>query len=355
MKKSHLKQLIKTILEGINNARLQAENEDDVDQKEVDAMFKQWKAEKKPSAADDDSDCGYDLSDPKHPTYADRMADRADMDRSARRDSGISEGKTKGLSGMKKSPKKGDNTKMKFGSKSITSTDKPVEKKEGKKLPVKNKTSNTETNHRVTKTSTSALPTNSKKVGKALPVGGHGALKEEIVKMIRESLEEMSRVKGAIANKDRIPDPSSPTGYKHRITGVPVPAPKLTGQNYVKKVKEPSLNIDGDEDEDDDFDIPAVEEKPSVGLNVIFADESGEETPLEFDFLNTRWAQAKKYLEQEVMSAVSGALDPNARIGEDVYQKIEDAKEADLDGKLTTSNNTITLFYDSVSKSLRAK
>jgi hypothetical protein len=33
-----------------------------------------------------DDECGYDLSDPKHPTYAERMADRIDEERSRRKD-----------------------------------------------------------------------------------------------------------------------------------------------------------------------------------------------------------------------------------------------------------------------------
>ncbi len=48
-----------------------------------------------------------------------------------------------GASTMKKSPDKKENTQMGYEDKTITSTSNPTEKKEGKKLPVVQKKSNT--------------------------------------------------------------------------------------------------------------------------------------------------------------------------------------------------------------------
>lgn len=163
-----------------------------------------------------------------------------------------------GASTMKKSPDKKDNTQMGYEDKTITSTSSPKEKKEGKKLPVVQKKSNTETDHFVGKKDTATVPAGEKKEGKALPVGGHGAkgIKEDIMKMIRESLEEMARtaavkgndgvVRGGVSLNNRKKDPKSPTGWsmvghKKFPDGTPVEAPKNTGANYVKKGENPNM------------------------------------------------------------------------------------------------------------------
>jgi hypothetical protein len=207
---------------------------------------------------------------------------------------------TAGLSGMKKSPDKKENTQMGYEDKSITSTDKPKEKTEGKKLPVVDKKSNTEKDHVVSDKSTPTVPANEKKEGKALPVGGHSAIKEEIVAMIKETVEEY-RVKGALGKK---------------------------------KVGQPA----------------------QVGLTVTLSTQSGEVITLdEFDFLTRTWPEAKKYLDAEVMALVgAGALDPNAKVGQSVYDAIENAKTLDLDGKLTPENNKVVLQYDPGRKELVA-
>ena len=141
------------------------------------------------------------------------------------------EGK-KGLSGMKKTSDKKENTKMKSGDKTITKTTEPKEKTEGKKLPVVKKPKN--------------------------PKGEK--IKEAILNMVRdviaESIEEMARtaaemgedgiVHGGIGTNNRRQDPKSPTGWsivnhKKFPDGTPCDAPKNTGANYVKKGDNPNM------------------------------------------------------------------------------------------------------------------
>lgn len=132
-----------------------------------------------------DDEAGYDIDDP--------MMDYSDD---------LQENKL-GASTMKKSSDKKDNTQMGYKDKNITSTAKPTEKKEGKKLPVKDSTKNTEKNHVAGGLkSTPALPSGEKQE-KARPTGGHGAknLKEEILQIIREEIEEY-RTKGALGAKN---------------------------------------------------------------------------------------------------------------------------------------------------------
>jgi hypothetical protein len=111
---------------------------------------------------------------------------------------------TKGLSGFKKSKESTEHTENVADSKSLTPTSEPKEKEEGKKLPVVKK------------------PANPQKVGN---------LKEEILSMIREEIDEMARVKGAVGNKFKVEDPNSPTGWAvkgHKTIpdGTPTEAPK---------------------------------------------------------------------------------------------------------------------------------
>jgi hypothetical protein len=110
---------------------------------------------------------------------------------------------SKGLSGFKKSPESTEHTEKVAYSKDLTGPA-PKEKEEGKKLPVVKK------------------PANPQKVGD---------LKEEIMAMIRESIEEMARVKGAVGSKFKVQDPNSPTGWSvkgHKTIpdGTPTEAPK---------------------------------------------------------------------------------------------------------------------------------
>jgi hypothetical protein len=123
---------------------------------------------------------------------------------------------TKGLSGFKKAKESTDHTEAVADSKSLTPTSEPKEKKEGKKLPVVKK------------------PANPQKVG---------SLKEEILSMIREEIDEMARVKGAVGNKFKVEDPNSPTGWAvkgHKTIpdGTPTEAPK---GSYQKTGTNPNL------------------------------------------------------------------------------------------------------------------
>jgi hypothetical protein len=149
----------------------------------------------------------------------------------------------KGLSGFKKSKESTEHTEKVADAKTLTPISEPKEKKEGKKLPVKDNTNKTETDHIVKEKSTSEIPANEKTESKALPVGGHGSLKEEIVKMIRESLEEMARTAGSIGSKYKVEDPNSPTGWSvkgHKTIpdGTPTEAPKGP---YVPKGTNPNM------------------------------------------------------------------------------------------------------------------
>ena len=287
------------------------------------------------------------------------------------------------FSGNTKASDKKDNTEMKSDAKSITSTDKPVEKEGGKKLPVKDSAKNTETDHTETNSGTPAVPASSADE-KARPAGGHAAkkdggmksngLKEDITTMIREALEahrvnEMAKkavafdgktLSGSISNSLRVKDSKSPTGWALSVAykmkdgkvvpaGVPVDAPAMTGKNYVSKgiagMGRPKATPTAS---DADGSGP-------IGLDVS-VELDGETTPLDFDFLNSTWPKAKSFIESEVMANLGdSALDPNVKIGQEVYTAIEKAKENDLDGKLNASNNKVELFFDTASKQLKVK
>lgn len=118
---------------------------------------------------------------------------------------------SKGLSGMKKSKESTEHTEKVADSKDLTGPA-PKEKEEGKKLPVVKK------------------PANPQKVG---------SIKEEILQMIREEIDEMARVKGAVGSKFKVKDANSPTGWvvkghKTIPDGTPTEAPKGP---YIKKGK----------------------------------------------------------------------------------------------------------------------
>lgn len=246
MKKSELKKLIKSIVSEVKNLR---------------------------GGPHDDEDSGYDLNDPKHPSWGDRNADKYDRNRTSQRDERGEEDQMLGLnhddsepmfedaklgvSSMKKASNKKDNTQMGYTDKSITSTDSPKEKTEGKKLPIIKKVGKSDKNHITKKTGTSAI-------------------KEDILKMIRESINEMAKtaitldpsgiVRGGVPIQYRVQDPNSTTGWSLKgytqkfPDGTPVEAPKNTGANY-KKVGSPSQgtvspsvgNVDSSEEFDTSF------------------------------------------------------------------------------------------------------
>lgn len=114
---------------------------------------------------------------------------------------------SKGLSGFKETKDSSEHTENIADSKDLTGKG-PVEKTEGKKLPVVKK------------------PTTPQKIGN---------LKEEIMEMIREAIEEAEvdeiRKPGSIGSKFKVKDPSSPTGWSikgHKTIpdGTPTEAPK---------------------------------------------------------------------------------------------------------------------------------
>ena len=122
---------------------------------------------------------------------------------------------TKGLSGFKKSKDSTEHTEKIAASKDLTGAA-PKEKEEGKKLPVVKK------------------PANPQKVGN---------IKEEILQMIREEIDEMARTAGSIGSKYKVEDPNSPTGWvvkghKTIPDGTPTEAPKGP---YVPKGTNPNL------------------------------------------------------------------------------------------------------------------
>ena len=235
---------------------------------------------------------------------------------------------TKGLSGFKKTSDKAEHTEDIATSKSLTPNSEPKEKEEGKKLPVVKKP--------------------------ATPSTG-ASLKEEILGMVREALEqsrinEMPRTAGAIASKFKkqvSPGNWVVSGHPSIPDGTPTEAPKgpyvpkgIAGMGRPKKGAEPAVS---------------GQATASVPLIVSAVMPDGKAVELNYDFINNTWPAAKKYIEQEVMSELPDALDPNVKIGQSVYDKIESAKELEIDGKLNQSNNKITLSFDKASKQLIAK
>ena len=469
MKKSELKKLVLFVLNEIyeHDSPYMESDDSALDNDTFDSEMKRalqgWKAHKSQTSGEDDS--GYDLNDPKHPTYAERMADRADIARDEKKYAGLDESKedkittpikddirnvkpkalssaskesgpAKGTSGLKDSPEKEENTQMGKDDKSVTSTSSPKEKKETKKLPVKDNTSNTETDHFADQKTTPEPPANEKEESKIRPVGGH-ALKEEIMRMVHEAIEEtgilnegyslkkvkefaasngmatiyeivdnrsaeqiglaqffksflsielnrteklikinvgkndpqaafnywiktspkakklglteMARTKGAVSIADRIPNPKSPTGYSHRITGEPVSAPKNTGKNYAAK------GMSG-------MGRPTAESIDYI--DVIAELPTGTKAIGEFP-LNARTLSGaidKSSLESRVSKFIHGNADlmehsdswPKG-IDKNVFPTFKKIEELWLDDKLTLSNNRITLYIDPDYEMLRAK
>jgi len=203
----------------------------------------------------------------------------------------------KGLSGNTVASKKTPNTKMKSDSKSITSTDKPKEKKEGTKLPVKEKKKNTETKRVVKKSDTPKIPVGEKKEGTKRPVGGTApkkkSLKEALQFLVKEAVDEY-RTKGALG-----------AGNANRTTAV-----KNTGLNYKGKASVPA----------DAFSDASSDTAPEVVDDVYafeFIDPSGNVIELDPDLPYYGPNQLQSYLEKEVM-AFTGKID--AKLSPDVLK-----------------------------------
>ena len=181
---------------------------------------------------------------------------------------------TKGLSGFKKAKESTDHTENVADSKSLTPTSEPKEKEEGKKLPVVKK------------------PANPQKVG---------SIKEEILSMIREEIDEMARVKGAVGNKFKVEDPNSPTGWAvkgHKTIpdGTPTEAPKGpyqktgTNPNMGRPKTSPVVSTGTGSQAEIARTEEAVEEFMKYNPNATeqevvdaIAEKSTEETPLSLD------------------------------------------------------------------------
>jgi len=225
----------------------------------------------------------------------------------------------KGLSGFKKSKESTEHTEKVADAKTLTPISEPKEKKEGKKLPIKDKSDKTETDHMVKDKSTSDVPANEKAESKALPVGGHGAVKEEIIKMIRESLEEMARTAGSIGSKYKVEDPSSPTGWvvkghKSIPDGTPTEPPKGP---YVPKGENPNIG--------------RPKKTDNVSVNNKAANARTEEVIEDFLQYNSEAS------EQEVTDAVNQKNSDETPMNTDpvfikkVMEKIKSEKSADGD------------------------
>jgi len=181
---------------------------------------------------------------------------------------------TKGLSGFKKAKESTDHTENVADSKSLTPTSEPKEKEEGKKLPVVKK------------------PSNPQKVG---------SIKEEILSMIREEIDEMARVKGAVGNKFKVEDPNSPTGWAvkgHKTIpdGTPTEAPKGpyqktgTNPNMGRPKTSPVVSTGTGTQAEIARTEEAVEEFMKYNPNATeqevvdaIAEKNSEETPLSMD------------------------------------------------------------------------
>jgi hypothetical protein len=121
---------------------------------------------------------------------------------------------SKGLSGFKKSKESTEHTEQVADSKSLTPTSEPKEKEEGKKLPVVKK------------------PANPQKVGN---------LKEEILSMIREEIDEMARTAGSVGSKfkkETEPGKWVVMGHPTIPDGTPTTPPKGP---YVAKGTNPNM------------------------------------------------------------------------------------------------------------------
>jgi hypothetical protein len=131
--------------------------------------------------------------------------------------------------------------------------------------------------------------------------------KKELVSLIREAIDEY-RTKGAL-------------GKKNPARGTPV----KTGAKKVNTVEVY-------------FQDAAGNMKPVTGgLNSI----SG----MKFDFITSTWPRTKSFLEKELMVNL-GDVALSARIGQSVYDELENAKMNELDDLLTVNNNVIVFYLE---------
>lgn len=206
-----------------------------------------------------------------------------------------------------------NNTQMKSGDKTITSTTAPKEKAEGKKLPVVKKP---------------ATPTVSKE-----------SLKESVIRMIREELEEMARTPMTVNNgvvsgagsKFIVQDPSSSTGYSLKghpkfPDGTPATAPKGP---YVPKGQVGMGRPASEESTNGSIDIKV--DGRSIGqfdLSAKLPSGKPDMTPMQ------------KRLRQFIYNDPDMAayeIDPS------VEAKFEQLSDLDLDDKLTSANRAVNL------------
>ncbi len=126
-------------------------------------------------------------------------------------------------------------------------------------------------------------------------------LKEEIIQMIREEIDEMARVKGAVGNKFKVEDPNSPTGWvvkghKTIPDGTPTEAPKGpyqktgTNPNMGRPKTTPVVSTGTGTQAEIARTEEAVEEFMKYNPNATeqevvdaIAEKSTEETPLSLD------------------------------------------------------------------------
>lgn len=214
---------------------------------------------------------------------------------------------TKGLSGFKKSKDSTDHTENVASSKDLTGKG-PVEKQEGKKLPVVKK------------------PATPQKVG---------SIKEEILEMIREAILEADieeiRVKGAVGSKFKVQDASSPTGYvvkghKTIPDGTPTEAPKgpyvpkgIAGMGRPKKIV-PVASVGGT-----DFDTAT---RGAIENILTAAPETTDDDIMKQ--LSSSASEEEVSLNLDPMFVKKTASELRKELSADTSTQPEDAPESDL-------------------------
>jgi hypothetical protein len=214
---------------------------------------------------------------------------------------------------MKKAALPQDNTQMKAHDKSVTSTSEPKEKTESKKLPVVKKP---------------ATPTVAKE-----------SLKESIIKMIREELDEMARTPMTINNgvvsgagaKFIVKDPASSTGYS--LKGHPK-FPDGTPANPPKGPYVPKGNAG--------MGRPASEESVNGSIDVKVDGKSLGQFDLSAKLPSGKpdMTPMQKRLRQFIYNDPDMAayeIDPS------VEAKFEQLSDMELDGKLSSANRMVNL------------
>ena len=214
---------------------------------------------------------------------------------------------------MKKAVLPQDNTQMKAHDKSVTSTSEPKEKTESKKLPVVKKP---------------ATPTVAKE-----------SLKESIIKMIREELDEMARTPMTINNgvvsgagaKFIVKDPASSTGYS--LKGHPK-FPDGTPANPPKGPYVPKGNVG--------MGRPASEESVNGSIDVKVDGKSLGQFDLSAKLPSGKpdMTPMQKRLRQFIYNDPDMAayeIDPS------VEAKFEQLSDMELDGKLSSANRMVNL------------